>query len=134
MGAGAAPTCISGTAADETDDDDTPTFYDAAKVRRIVDAAKGRALQVGEPVLAAAVEEIWLESLEDQHLNDLLVAILTKTAMATQTLEFQEYVRKAKGAFGKCITVEPLSSCDTDASQRQVKAASKMSVNQPPDQ
>ena len=71
-------------------------IYDADKLKRVVEAAKLRALEVGKPDLAAAVHEIWLESLHSGRLTDLLEAILTQTATAEQTLEFQEYVRGAK--------------------------------------
>lgn len=70
--------------------------YDAAKLKRVVEAAKVRAMEVGKPDLAAAVHEIWRESLQSERLTDLLEAILTQSASPAQTNEFQEYVRKAK--------------------------------------
>ncbi|TKA72898.1 hypothetical protein B0A55_05346 [Friedmanniomyces simplex] len=70
--------------------------YDAAKTERVVEAAKARAIEVGKPDLAEAVHEIWLDSLKSVHLADLLEAILTQTATAAQTEDFQNHVRRAK--------------------------------------
>lgn len=70
--------------------------YDPPKLKRVVDAAKERAMQVNKPDLAAAVHEIWLESLKSKRLTDLLEAILTQNATAKQTEEFQHYVKRAK--------------------------------------
>lgn len=70
--------------------------YDHQKLKRVVDAAKDRALQVGKPELAAAVHEIWQQSLSDHRLFDLLQVILTQSANPKQTEEFQHYVREAK--------------------------------------
>ena len=70
--------------------------YDAEKLKRVVDSAKERAMDVGKPDLAAAVHEIWVESLTSERLTDLLEAILTQTASPEQTQEFQVYVKAAK--------------------------------------
>lgn len=70
--------------------------YDAEKLKRVVEAAQERARAVGKPDLAAAVHEIWVESLKNNHLTDLLEAILTQTASAAQTEEFQAFVKRAK--------------------------------------
>ncbi|KAK4903396.1 hypothetical protein LTR27_000327 [Elasticomyces elasticus] len=70
--------------------------YDAPKLQRVVEAAKTRAIDVGKPELAAAVHEIWVESLKNVHLTDLLEAILTQKATAAQTEDFQNHVRRAK--------------------------------------
>ncbi|KAK5137194.1 hypothetical protein LTR08_000699 [Meristemomyces frigidus] len=70
--------------------------YDADKLQKVVEAAKKRALEVGKPDLAAAVHEIWLESLHSEELNQLLQAILTQKATVEQTLQFQNYVKRAK--------------------------------------
>ena len=70
--------------------------YDAVKMRRVVEAAKERAVKVGKPDLAEAVHEIWVRSLSDDNLTDLLEAILTQKATVEQTEEFQLYVRDAK--------------------------------------
>lgn len=71
-------------------------IYDAPKLQRVVEAAKSRAIEVGKPDLAAAVHEIWVESLKNVHLTDLLEAILTQNATAAQTEDFQNHVRRAK--------------------------------------
>ncbi|KAK0904175.1 hypothetical protein LTS16_018514 [Friedmanniomyces endolithicus] len=70
--------------------------YDPAKLQRVVESAKARAMEVGKPDLAAAVHEIWVESLKSVHLTDLLEAILTTTATAAQTEDFQNHVKRAK--------------------------------------
>ncbi|KAK4540573.1 hypothetical protein LTR36_009103 [Oleoguttula mirabilis] len=70
--------------------------YDSDKLKRVVEAAKQRAIATGKPHLAAAVQEIWLVSLHDERLTDLLEALLTQTATPEQTLVFQDYVRDAK--------------------------------------
>ncbi|KAK5124500.1 hypothetical protein LTR85_001717 [Meristemomyces frigidus] len=70
--------------------------YDKEKLQRVVEAAKQRAMDVGKPDLAAAVHEIWVESLKSDPLTDLLEAILTQTATGPQTMEFQGFVKRAK--------------------------------------
>lgn len=70
--------------------------YDGAKLRRVVEAAKARAVEVGKPDLADAVNEIYVQSLHDKRLRELLEAILTQNATAEQNQEFQDYVRAAK--------------------------------------
>jgi hypothetical protein len=74
----------------------TQRVYDDVKLKRVVEAAKSRAMDVGKPDLAEAVHEIWQESLKNQHLTDLLEAILTQKASKAQTEEFQQYVKRAK--------------------------------------
>ena len=75
---------------------DDPKSYTGAKVKAVVEAAKLRALEVGKPDLAAAVNQIYIWSLDDARLMKLLQAILTQTASKSETAEFQEHVRKAK--------------------------------------
>lgn len=75
----------------------TPKFeYDGDKLRRVVEAAKARAIEVGKPDLAAAVNEIYVQSQEDTKLKVLLEAILTQNATMQQNSDFQDYVRAAK--------------------------------------
>ncbi|KAK3104237.1 hypothetical protein LTR53_018634, partial [Teratosphaeriaceae sp. CCFEE 6253] len=71
-------------------------IYQGSKLQRVVEAAKIRAIEVGKPELAAAVHEIWVESLKSAHLSDLLEAILTQTATQAQTNDFQNHVKRAK--------------------------------------
>jgi len=71
-------------------------IYTPAKPKRVIDSAKQRALETDKPDLAAAVYDIWLRSLQDQRLSDLLMAVLAQTASEDQTLEFNKYVRAAK--------------------------------------
>lgn len=66
------------------------------KLARVTEAAKERAIQVGKPELAAAVQEIYENSLTDTHLTDLLGAILSQRATPQQTRDFQGYVKRAK--------------------------------------
>lgn len=70
--------------------------YDEFKLKQVVEAAKKRALEVNKPDLCAAVHEIWIQSLTDDRLTQLLECILTQTATKKQTAEFQSYVRTAK--------------------------------------
>lgn len=72
------------------------SLYGGAKLKRVVEAAKERAVRLGKEDLAAAVHEIWVESLSDDQLTDLLEAILSQQATAKQTKAFQGYVRRAK--------------------------------------
>lgn len=70
--------------------------YGEKKLRNVVEEAKRRALESNKPDLAAAVNEIYIQSLQDPRLTVLLEAILTQKQSQEQLLEFQEYVRKAK--------------------------------------
>ncbi|KAK3709008.1 hypothetical protein LTR37_011172 [Vermiconidia calcicola] len=70
--------------------------YNKTKVKAVVEEAKRRANDVGKPELAAAVNEIYLQSLNNPRLMELLQAILNQSATPTQTAEFQEHVRRAK--------------------------------------
>ena len=71
-------------------------LYDEVKLKQVVEAAKKRAYEVNKPDLAAAVNAIYIESLVDSRLTQLLECILTQTASKGQTAEFQSYVRAAK--------------------------------------
>jgi hypothetical protein len=66
------------------------------KIKEVVEEAKRRAREVGKPDLAAAVDQIYIWSLDNQRLMKLLKAILKQNATATETEEFQDHVRKAK--------------------------------------
>lgn len=70
--------------------------YDVDKLKRVVEAAKARAIEVGKPDLADAVNEIYEQSQLDKNLRVLLEAILTQNATQAQNTEFQDYVRAAK--------------------------------------
>lgn len=71
-------------------------IYSAKKLKSVVEAAKTRALDVGKPDLAAAVNAIHERSLYDARLTVLLEAILTQDATEAQTKEFHDYVRAEK--------------------------------------
>ena len=66
------------------------------KIREVVEEAKRRAVEVGKPDLAAAVNQIYIWSLNNQRLMKLLKAILKQNATPAETEEFQDHVRKAK--------------------------------------
>ena len=70
--------------------------YSGEKLRGIVEQAVIRAFDMGKPDLAHAVKEIYIGSLSNARLADLLDAILLQTATPAQTTEFQDYVRAAK--------------------------------------
>ncbi|KAK5121011.1 hypothetical protein LTR85_005795 [Meristemomyces frigidus] len=91
-------------------------LYDSDKVKRVVEAAKQRALDVGKPLLAAAVHEIWVTSLNDERLTELLEAVLTQSTTRQQTLEFQGYVKAAKTHVS---TVQAASQLSLGASDGQ---------------
>lgn len=74
-----------------------PRFeYDGEKLRKVVEAARERACQVGKYDLAAAVQQIYQDALVDMNLRVLLEAILTQRATKEQNDKFQDYVRRAK--------------------------------------
>ncbi|CAK4030891.1 Krueppel-like factor 15 [Lecanosticta acicola] len=74
-----------------------PKFeYDGEKLKKVVQAARERAIQVGKHDLAAAVQQIYEDALRDMKLRILLEAILTQSATTPQNEQFQEYVRTAK--------------------------------------
>jgi hypothetical protein len=70
--------------------------YGGDKLKRVVEAAKARAIEVGKPDLAAAVHEIYEQSQSDYNLRSLLQAILSQQATSDQNNKFQDYVRSAK--------------------------------------
>lgn len=70
--------------------------YDGAKLERVVQAAMERAREAGKHDLAAAVEQVYLDALQDTKLRVLLEAILTQKASRQQNEEFQGFVKLAK--------------------------------------
>lgn len=68
----------------------------AAKLQAIVEFAKGRALELGKPDIAAAVHEVWRESLTHPRLTALLEAAISQRATEKQNEEFRCYVKRAK--------------------------------------
>lgn len=70
--------------------------YDGAKLERVVHAAMERATATGKPDLAAAVEQVYKDALQDTKLRNLLELILTQKADRVQNEEFQKFVRQAK--------------------------------------
>lgn len=70
--------------------------YDLVYTRRIVEEAKRRAMQANKPDLADAVNEIFLWSLKNAVLMDLLQAILSQKATKEQNEQFLKHVKKAK--------------------------------------
>lgn len=74
----------------------TNKVYNAAKLKKVVEEAKRRAYESDKPDLADAVHEIWLESLKNKRLTELLEAVLLQNATEEQTKEFHVYVKQAK--------------------------------------
>ena len=70
--------------------------YDMKKIASVVEEAKIRAFEVGKPDLARAVNQIYLWSLDNHRIVELLQAILTHSATEDQTAEFHVWVKKAK--------------------------------------
>jgi len=71
-------------------------IYNPMKLKSVVEEAKKRACDAGKPDLAAAVEEIYQQSLKNARITELLEVILDQSATKEQTAEFQGYVRAAK--------------------------------------
>ena len=71
-------------------------IYDAVKLKSVVESAKKRAIDVGKPDLAAAVNAVYERSLYDARLTELLEGILSQSSSEEQTREFQEYVKIEK--------------------------------------
>lgn len=86
----------SGSATNAVQIPTNPSEYDGDKLKRVVEAAKARAIDVGKPDLAAAVNEIYEQSKSDRNLRVLLQAILSQCATPDQNVRFQDYVRAAK--------------------------------------
>lgn len=74
----------------------TNKIYNAKKLKAVVEEAKRRAYDADKAELASAVHEIWLESLKDKRLTELLEAVLCQSATDEQTKEFHLYVKQAK--------------------------------------
>jgi len=74
----------------------TNKIYNTSKLKAVVEEAKRRAYDADKADLANAVHEIWLESLKDKRLTELLEAVLMQNATDEQMEEFQVYVKKAK--------------------------------------
>lgn len=98
-----------------------PAEYGGDKLKRVVEAAKARAIEVGKPDLAAAVNEIYEQSQSDLNLRILLQAILSQRASHDQNIQFQDYVRAAKKKLKDA----------TKQRERQHPAASKVIETQP---
>ena len=69
---------------------------DPARLRQIVDAAKQHAHDMGTPDQATYVHEIYLRSLADPSLQDLLESILDQTATPQQMADYHSQVRTVK--------------------------------------
>lgn len=70
--------------------------YTDKKLKQVVEAAKNRAVELGKPNTAGAVHQLYIQCLSDDHLVQLLEAILTQTADTEQLNEFHAYVRVAR--------------------------------------
>lgn len=97
-----------------------PAEYGGDKLKRVVEAAKARAIEVGKPDLAAAVNEIYEQSQTDHKLRILLQAILSQNATNDQNVQFQDYVRAAKKKLK-----------DAKQRERQLPVSSKATDSQP---
>lgn len=65
-------------------------------LKAIVDAAVERSLEVGNPSLGFALQELYNESLHDPRLASLLAGILEQTASPEETKEFREHITRHK--------------------------------------
>lgn len=73
-----------------------PRSFDLKRIRGVVEDAKARAVLAGKPDLAAAVHEIFLQSLKNGEVMKLLQAILSQKATTEETNQFQTHVKAAK--------------------------------------
>lgn len=82
--------------ASSTVQDSSKLTYTGGKLKRIVEEAKRRAIAAGKMDLAAAVNEIYLQSKNSSRLAQLLEAILQKVSTAEERTEFHTYVHQAR--------------------------------------
>jgi hypothetical protein len=73
-----------------------PSSFNAKKTKAIVEEAKDRAWAAGKPDLADAVNEIYLQALQNGALMVLMQAILSQSATPDQSAQFQQHVKTAK--------------------------------------
>jgi hypothetical protein len=103
-------------------------------MKRIVEAAKARAIEVGKPDLAAAVNEIYEQSKTDNVLKTLLEAILTQNSTPKQNDEFQGYVRAAKKKLKDAknsVRQPPAASSKTNGTQEKPQIINTSSPAKP---
>ena len=68
------------------------------RLEAVVEAAVHKSREVGNPGIGLAIKQIYVESLHDKKLSELLDAILAQKTTQEQTKEFQSYVKKARKA------------------------------------
>lgn len=68
-------------------------------LKKIVDAAVERSLEVGNPALGFALRELYNESLHDPRLASLLAGILEQSATPEETKDFREQINRHKKVF-----------------------------------
>ena len=68
------------------------------RLEAVVEAAVHKSREVGNPGIGLAIKQIFVESLHNDRLGELLDAILAQKTTQEQTKEFQSYVKKAKKA------------------------------------
>lgn len=99
--------------------------YGGDKLKRVVEAAKARAIEVKKPDLAAAVDEIYQQSQSNVDLRILLQAILSQTATYEQNVQFQNYVRAAKKKLRDAKQRERPQPPSMEAIESQAKPVAK---------
>ena len=68
------------------------------RLEAVVEAAVHKSREVGNPGIGLAIKQIFVESLHNKRLSELLDAILAQKTTQEQTKEFQSYVKKARKA------------------------------------
>lgn len=68
------------------------------RLEAVVEAAVHKSKEVGNPGIGLAIKQIFIESLHNKRLSELLDAILAQKTTQEQTKEFQSYVKKARKA------------------------------------
>ena len=68
------------------------------RLEAVVEAAVHKSREVGNPGIGLAIKQIFIESLHNKRLSELLDAILAQKTTQEQTKEFQSYVKKARKA------------------------------------
>lgn len=75
---------------------DTHAEHNGTQFEGVVEFAKSRAIDIGHPELADAIDEIYERSRLDKILRNLLSAVLTRNATPAQENQFQHYARLAR--------------------------------------
>lgn len=71
-------------------------ILDARKIQRIFKCSEQRMLDLGKTTTAKVLHAFWLRSVHDEHLKELITAMLTQSATPEQMNEFGRHMREVK--------------------------------------